>query len=411
MKHCGLLPSLKAPALGWALAALLLLPARLGFAQSVDLTGFWRNANARGDQYFPYRIRQIGNQVWWFADDLPRVANVFRGVIEGNILTGEWADLPGGELFNGGQLRLAIESNDRIVKIGESIPYGASVWVRQTIRTRKSVYAAFEPVVVDFLGFPGNPKDWITVVKASDGPEVEKQYYYTEGKREGTFTYDGLPPGDYEARAYFNWPDGGRIVRLRQPFRVEAMNTGVVLRTQKPVYYPNEPIVVEYIGFPGKNDWITVVKAGTPADQYAQYFYTGGKPGGFFTFTGLPAGDYEARAYFNWPDGGLNIQARYPFQVGSSGGIGAGGICADPRTLGLMDEWLAAAIPPQKEGESLRYEAWGRLVGRSLTALITVNGPPDTPLSRCEYLWLHAAELTSTNGLGTLKEYVEKRRP
>jgi hypothetical protein len=41
--------------------------------------------------------------------------------------------------------------------------------------------------------------------------------------------------------------------------------------------------------------------------------------------------------------------------------------------------------------------------------LTTAPGPPDTPLTRCEWLWQHAAELRSTNGLGTLREYVEQR--
>jgi hypothetical protein len=36
-------------------------------------------------------------------------------------------------------------------------------------------------------------------------------------------------------------------------------------------------------------------------------------------------------------------------------------------------------------------------------------GPPDTRLTRCEYLWQQAARLRSTN-LGTLQEYVEQRR-
>jgi hypothetical protein len=94
---------------------------------------------------------------------------------------------------------------------------------------------------------------------------------------------------------------------------------------------------------------------------------------------------------------------------GGVGGSGGGGICADPRTLAIMDEWLARAIPPQKPGESLRYEAWGRLVGRSLTATLTTSGKPDTQLSRCEWLWAHASRLLSTNGLGSLQEYVEQR--
>ncbi|MBL8215896.1 MAG: hypothetical protein JNK87_34560, partial [Bryobacterales bacterium] len=94
----------------------------------------------------------------------------------------------------------------------------------------------------------------------------------------------------------------------------------------------------------------------------------------------------------------------------SAGTAVAGGICANPRTQAMMDEWLARAIPPQPAGSALRYEPWGRLVGRSLTANVTVNGAPDTRLTRCEWLWNNAAQLRSANGLGTLKEYVESRR-
>lgn len=397
--------------LGATLALALLGTARPVLAQNIDLTGYWRTTDSGGKLYFHYRVRQIGDRVWWYSDAAPRVANVFQGVLSGNVLRGEWVDLPGYEIFNAGQLTLVVESNDRMVKAAESIPYGGSVWVRQTIRT-KPVYAAFEPIRVEFLGFPGNAKDWITVVKATDPPNTDGPYIYTEGQREGTYTYAGLPPGEYEARAYFDWTDGGHIIRHRAPFRVEEMNTGLVVRTQKPVYAVNEPIIVEYIGFPGNpQDWITLVKATDPPEKEGPYFYTGGKRGGFHKFAGLPAGDYEARVFFNWPDGGRIVQARYPFRVGEGGTGSAGGICANPRVLSLMDEWLGAALPPQKEGEALRYEAWGRLVGRSLSATITVNGPPDTPLSRCEYLWSIAAQLNSTNGLGTLKEYVEKRLP
>lgn len=88
----------------------------------------------------------------------------------------------------------------------------------------------------------------------------------------------------------------------------------------------------------------------------------------------------------------------------------AGGVCADRRTQGLMDEWLKGAIPVENRtpGYNLRYEPWGRLVGTSPTANITAPNPPDTDLSRCEWLWRQAGKLGSTN-LGTLREYIERR--
>jgi hypothetical protein len=94
-------------------------------------------------------------------------------------------------------------------------------------------------------------------------------------------------------------------------------------------------------------------------------------------------------------------------QNGSAGG----GVCADPRTLAIMDEWLGRAIPLQnrRPGWSVRYDSWGRLVGRSPTAVMNASGSPDTSMTRCEYLWRYTADRGSIN-LGSLREYVERRR-
>jgi hypothetical protein len=248
--------------------------------------------------------------------------------LDGSTVTGDWVDLPGGKLQTGtGTLRLRVESNDRLVKLSESIPYAASVWTRQgapvastgfNVRSRKQVYATDEPVVVDFSGFPGNNADWVTVVKATAATDSYGQFFYTDRKRDGSVTFDALPAGEYEVRAYFNWPQDGYKVQGRYPFRVgEAASSGFYVRTQKSAYAPNKPIVVEYSGFPGgSQDWITVVKSSASHDTYGQWFYTAGKRGGTFSFDGLSAGDYEARAYFNWPQGGYKVQARYSFTVG-----------------------------------------------------------------------------------------------
>jgi hypothetical protein len=86
-----------------------------------------------------------------------------------------------------------------------------------------------------------------------------------------------------------------------------------------------------------------------------------------------------------------------------------GGICYDPQTLVFMDEWLRDALPPQRPGESLRYEPWGRIVGSGRTGEITVPARPQTRLGRCDWLWYHSTRLRSTN-LGTLRDYVDRRR-
>jgi hypothetical protein len=90
---------------------------------------------------------------------------------------------------------------------------------------------------------------------------------------------------------------------------------------------------------------------------------------------------------------------------GGGGGGGAGGPCANPRTQQVMDQWLTQAIPTA-EG-NLRYEPWGRAIGTTPSARISVSGPPDTHLSRCEYLLQQAASLPSRN-LGTLQEFLQQ---
>jgi hypothetical protein len=89
----------------------------------------------------------------------------------------------------------------------------------------------------------------------------------------------------------------------------------------------------------------------------------------------------------------------------------AAGICDNPQTISIMDEWLRTASPVENRtaGYNLRYESWGRLIGSSPTANISAPNPPDTDLTRCEWLWKQADKLRSTN-LGNLREYVERRR-
>ena len=89
------------------------------------LTGTWQD-----DRGARYRVRQVGNEVFWVMEDLPRVTNVFIGVLAGGVLAGEWADLPGGRLHESGALTLRVESLDRMSKAGESAAYDASVWSR-----------------------------------------------------------------------------------------------------------------------------------------------------------------------------------------------------------------------------------------------------------------------------------------
>jgi hypothetical protein len=187
-----------------------------------------------------------------------------------------------------------------------------------SLRTARQTYAPNEGIVVEFSGFPGNKTDWITVVQASAATNSYAEWFYTAGKKSGSLTFEGLPAGKYEARGYFNWSAGGYTVQARHSFTVrEGAGEGAVrLKTVRQSYSPTEGIVVEFSGFPGNGtDWITVVPSYFPEGKYAEWFYTNGKRSGTMTFKALPEGEYEVRAYFNWPAGLYVVKARHTFTV------------------------------------------------------------------------------------------------
>jgi LCCL domain-containing protein/PAN domain-containing protein len=138
--------------------------------------------------------------------------------------------------------------------------------------------------------------------------------------RPGQPSYTGSVRNGVSSSSYGSWGSSyvfvgstaGTTTQPQQP----STSTGAILQTNKNVYAPNEGIVVEYSGLPGnQQDWITITQASAPENTYGQWFFTGGKQNGSLNFNGLSPGNYEARVYFNWPQGGYNVQARRTFTV------------------------------------------------------------------------------------------------
>lgn len=91
-----------------------------------------------------------------------------------------------------------------------------------TVKTEKDTYRANEKIVVIFSNLPGNKSDWITVVKASEPPEMYIECPYTNGQKNGRMIFKGLPAGDYEVRVYYDWDNNGEYnIRLRYPFKIK----------------------------------------------------------------------------------------------------------------------------------------------------------------------------------------------
>jgi len=93
------------------------------------------------------------------------------------------------------------------------------------LKTDKASYSPGEPIKVNFSGFPGNKQDWISIAYPYYQPNQSLQWQYTQGRTQGTISFKGLPAGDYEVRAYLNWPEGKYTIKARTPFKVTKTNT------------------------------------------------------------------------------------------------------------------------------------------------------------------------------------------
>jgi hypothetical protein len=151
-------------------------------AQNIDLTGLWQDDTGGGAVY---RIRQVGNRVYWIVDGSPKgsFVNLAYGEIRGNVFTGIWVDLPDSPSLGGGNFTLRIESNDRLVKVSSSAYYGAQTWTRQG-----SSRAITNEPVADFNGVWERPVGTTTLVQI--GNRVTGSFDYKDGK-----IWDGVVVG------------------------------------------------------------------------------------------------------------------------------------------------------------------------------------------------------------------------
>ncbi|MCP4500457.1 MAG: hypothetical protein GY822_10900 [Deltaproteobacteria bacterium] len=68
-------------------------------------------------------------------------------------------------------------------------------------------FATDEPTQVSFQGFPSTT-DWITIVKVGTPDDEDGDWFYTDGLKAGTLTFQPHSAGKYEFRAYCCWLPG-----------------------------------------------------------------------------------------------------------------------------------------------------------------------------------------------------------
>jgi hypothetical protein len=108
----------------------------------------------------------------------------------------------------------------------------------------------------------------------------------------------------------------GSSAPLPAPIVSEDVTTSAFVYTDKDVYASGETVVVFWDGTPGNaTDWVNVVPVGAPPEEWGQFAYTNGQVYGSTEFHGLTPGQYEARVFYNYPDGGFVPQATYNFTI------------------------------------------------------------------------------------------------
>jgi hypothetical protein len=73
-----------------------------------NLTGVWA-----ADDAGTYYVREDGNTIWWLGlstDEGGSFANVFQGTLQGNQISGSWADVPLGQTSNAGMMTLNVNN-------------------------------------------------------------------------------------------------------------------------------------------------------------------------------------------------------------------------------------------------------------------------------------------------------------
>jgi Ca-activated chloride channel family protein len=170
------------------------------------------------------------------------------------------------------------------------------VLARRAIVLKLATYALEAPteamagsrIEVKWTG-PGNPRDYITIVKKGAPVGSYTQYFYTRDGNPGQLQ-TSPEAGEYELR-YSTEDKSPNPVLASRPIVLK----GATYKLEAPAEAKaGSEILVKWTGPGGPRDYVTIVKKGAPVGSFTVYFYTrDGNPGKLK----LPAqpGEYELR--------------------------------------------------------------------------------------------------------------------
>jgi hypothetical protein len=95
------------------------------------------------------------------------------------------------------------------------------------IQTDKEIYNYGEEIMVHFYNAPGYARDWLCIVPVGSLDNEAGDYkYIPEGVGQGVLTFKSPRPGQYEARAYYNYSPFQYTVTARYRFTIAGEVSG-----------------------------------------------------------------------------------------------------------------------------------------------------------------------------------------
>ena len=184
--------------------------------------------------------------------------------------------------------------------------------------TDKLTYLKTELMNVSFNHMQGTSTDWIGLYPAGASYEFENVVAYetTDGSIQGSLSLDlsEVPAGNYDVRAFFN-----NTLEQEASVPVSIIEdpnyNPVVLSSNKNTYIKNALITIDFNYMQGtSSDWIGLYPAGASYEfqNVVAYQVTDGSVQGSVTFTDIPVGSYDVRAFFN---NTLKEEASLPINV------------------------------------------------------------------------------------------------
>ena len=183
------------------------------------------------------------------------------------------------------------------------------------LKLPKTKYSTSETITVKFSNMIHQNQDWIAIYPTQSNNAWENviHWAWTDDKISGELTFNTLPKGNYEIRAFSD--NSAAVVYARVSFQVKSdeipkLSVNLVQNDYDPTI-----VTVNYQNMIKQNkDWIGIypLYSNNSWSNVIAWKWTGDKNSGTKTFHNLPTGNYEARAFYN---NSFKVEAREEFSV------------------------------------------------------------------------------------------------